>query len=240
MGCVSGRVERDTGADDSAEQQEGARQRGGPECQAPYWSADWEREAPVAPPSQTAAVATVSSPPIRAAATDSSAENRHRSTPKPSRLAAVYSANATAKSSSAIRFLLSGPVPFASPANGKQQTVQKSLGRRRATWDVRIDRQQPVQRTIGQTAVFEAPAADGAGARRNHQLGRWHGRVSLQKGPGHAVSHDAGHEQNVGVTRRGSEEDPQPLEIHIGELNICSSDSHPLHEPASTWRMCRE
>lgn len=92
-----------------------------------------------------------------------------------------------------------------------EDTVHQGLARRGASRDVNIDGHDPVTATHHAVAVVIVTSSVGAAAHADDPSGFGHLIVDLAQGRSHLVGESAGHNHDVRLTGRGSEDDSQSI-----------------------------
>ena len=109
----------------------------------------------------------------------------------------------------------------------RQDGVHQGLGAGRATGGVDIDRHDLID-ALDNGVVVEHPAARRAHAHGNDPLGLHHLVVDLAQDGSHLLGHPAGHDHQVGLTRRG----PEDLHAVASQVVVGSTGGHHLNGAA--------
>lgn len=101
-----------------------------------------------------------------------------------------------------------------------ENAVHQSLGGRRATRDVDVDRHDPVAPSCDRVAVVVVSSTVGAAAHRDDPARFGHLIVNLSQGGRHLVGQGTGHNHDVGLARRGTENDTETILIIAGRGQV--------------------
>lgn len=98
----------------------------------------------------------------------------------------------------------------------RQDRIRDHLRRRRTPGDPDINREHRIKRPDSLGRGREDAASQGAIAESRHKTWLGHRVIRHPKGTGHPARHRPGHEQNIGMARRGDNRQPEALQVVLG------------------------